>query len=459
MSNLQLKSSLEITEKEIVSIYGAGGKSTLLYLLAGELSGGGSKVVVTTTTRIYQRPDLPLVLSPTLPEAASKLRKLPAGKYPVILAGGLLPGGKLKGIDPSWPGRLIEEPGVSCILGECDGAAGRPLKGYAPYEPVLPADSSVAVPVLGLSSLGTTLDSERVHRPELFSEMAGIKMGETIRAEHLIRSMKWMIALGRRQAPRARVVPVFNQADLASDPGVITQIASSLAGCPDVNYLIFTAARHQAPVKFIFNVCSSRAVPEVSCVVLAAGFSRRMGCDKLALELGGTTVLERTLQNVARSGVSDTVVVINPGATGLEARLSKFNVKLTVNERSLQGISTSVQAGLSSVAATSQGVIFALGDQPLIPTRVYDSLLENYRRQLPLAAYPAYRGRRGNPVLFDRRTWPMLMELEGDKGGSQLLNRMSEHEICPVEMDIPEVLVDLDTPADYEDILHLLRKP
>ncbi|HHX88136.1 MAG TPA: nucleotidyltransferase family protein, partial [Firmicutes bacterium] len=197
--------------------------------------------------------------------------------------------------------------------------------------------------------------------------------------------------------------------------------------------------------------------PEVDCVVLAAGFSRRMGLDKLALDLGGTTVLERTLQNVLRSGVNETIVVINPEATDLEARLSKYNLKLIVNHRSSQGISTSVQAGLSSVAATSQGVIFALGDQPLIPARVYNSLLDSYRSGLQLALYPTYRRRRGNPVLFDRRTWPMLMELEGDKGGSQLFASLPASELCAVEMDIPEVLVDLDTPGDYENISDIFK--
>jgi len=41
----------------------------------------------------------------------------------------------------------------------------------------------------------------------------------------------------------------------------------------------------------------------------------------------------------------------------------------------------------------------------------------------------------------------MLMELEGDKGGSQLFASLPASELCAVEMDIPEVLVDLDTRA------------
>ncbi len=457
VNNLQLKSVLGITEKEIVSIYGAGGKTSLLYLLASELSGSGNKVVVTTTTKIFQNPNIPLVLTPRLSEAKAKLQRLLLGRNPLILAENLYPGGKLKGIDPSWPGRLIEQPGLFCILGECDGAAGRSLKGYASFEPVLPPDSSIILPVLGLSGLGAPLNSKQVHRPEQFSQMVGIKMGETVRVEHLIRSLKWMVELGRRQAPRARVVPVLNQADLVSDIGVIKQIAGAVAGDPDLQHIIFAAARKPAPVKFIFNLISGQAVPRVSCVVLAAGFSRRMGSDKLALELGGTTVLQQTLQNIARSGISETILVINPGATGLKASLSKYNLKFAVNKRSFLGISTSLQAGLSQVAPTSQGVIFALGDQPLISARVFDNLLENYRRRLPLAVFPTCRGCRGNPVLFDRRTWPLLMELEGDRGGSQLLSRLPAEELLPVEMEMPEILVDLDTPGDYEAILNRFK--
>ncbi len=457
MNNLLLSSCLGIKQKEIISIYGAGGKTSLLYLLAGELAGGEKKVVVTTTTKIFQHPSFPLILAGTLTEVVRKLRLLPAGRDPVVLAAGLLPEGKLKGIDPSWPGRIVSEPEVSFALAECDGAARKPLKGYASHEPVLPPDSGLALPVMGLIGLGTALSPGTVHRPELFSIIARMQMGETITAEHLVRGMKWMVELGCRQAPGARTVPVFNQADLISDPGIITKIADLTAGIDDIRHIVFTSACRPVPLQFIFGISGERAAPEVSRVVLAAGLSRRMGKDKMTLELGDSTVLEQTLQNLIRSSDGEIIVVINPETAWLGARLSRFKLKVVINERAQLGISTSLQAGLSQVSATSQGAMFILGDQPFIPARVYSSLLERYRSRLPLAVYPTYRGRRGNPVLFDRRTWPMLMELKGDRGGSQLLHCLSDRDLCPVEVDAPEILMDLDTPDDYLSILNQFR--
>ena len=261
---------------------------------------------------------------------------------------------------------------------------------------------------------------------------------------------------GGHRAP-APGVPVFNQVDRVSESRLIIKIADSLAGEPALRQVVFTDARQPAPVKYIFNLSSGRAVPEVSCILLAAGFSRRMGCDKLALKLGGTTVLEQTLQNLAGTGISEIIGVINPESAGLGARLLKYGARVVVNERSYLGIAGSLKAGLSAASAVSQGALFALGDQPLIPARVYEHLLENYRLRLPLAAYPTCRGRRGNPVLFDRRTWPLLAKLEGDRGGSQLLGALPAGECCPVEMDMEEIAVDLDTPDDYEQVLGRIK--
>ena len=206
-------------------------------------------------------------------------------------------------------------------------------------------------------------------------------------------------------------------------------------------------------MRYIFNLASGQAVPEVSAVVLAAGFSRRMGRDKLTLPLEGGTVLGETLRKLAPAGVRETIVVLNPASAVSREQLGRLGVKVVVNEKSHRGIATSLQAGLAAVAPGSQGVIFVLGDQPLIPTAAYQRLLESYRRRLPQVAYPVYRGRRGNPVIFDRRCWSQLLELEGDRGGRQLFSGIPSEEILAVAMEGEEVLLDLDTPGDYEQML------
>ena len=453
VNNLQLASALGVGERELISLYGAGGKTTSLYLLAEELSAAGERVVITTTTMLFEPPDRALLLGSSPEEFLRRLGEPVEGPGPPLLARARLPEqGKLKGIEPHWPGRLSRELGLT-VVAECDGADRRPLKGYASYEPVLPADSTLAVPILGLKGLGVTLNGEQVHRPGLFAAMAGLKIGETVGVEHLVRSMKKMIRRGRGQAPRARVVPLFTQVDLLPDQAVIRAVAAGLAGEPGLETLLFTALRESSPVRYIFNLASGQAVPEVSAVVLAAGFSRRMGRDKLTLPLEGGTVLGETLRKLAPAGVRETIVVLNPASAVSREQLGRLGVKVVVNEKSHRGIATSLQAGLAAVAPGSQGVIFVLGDQPLIPTAAYQRLLESYRRRLPQVAYPVYRGRRGNPVIFDRRCWSQLLELEGDRGGRQLFSGIPSEEILAVAMEGEEILLDLDTPGDYEQML------
>ena len=157
MKNLLLKSCLGIGGKEVVSIYGAGGKTALLYRLAGELAGGAGKAVtlVTTTTKIYQPPGLPLILCRALSEAKDQLQAVPA------------PGGGRF----SWRGFAPEGSSRGWILlaGAFDrGAAGREYShrgrrgGKAawlvmPLRAGFTAGFKYNYPALGLSSLGTPL--------------------------------------------------------------------------------------------------------------------------------------------------------------------------------------------------------------------------------------------------------------------------------------------------------------
>lgn len=193
-------------------------------------------------------------------------------------------------------------------------------------------------------------------------------------------------------------------------------------------------------------------------MVLAAGAASRMGRDKLALEIAGKTVLEHTLDRVAAAGIENCIVVVRPGG-GRPARLSeRAGCTPVVNHAYAAGIAASLKVGLSAVDGAAQGVIFALGDQPCVPPSVFRSLVENHANRLSLVTGPAYRGKRGNPVLFDRRTWPLLMQLKGDSGGRQVIEMLPEREISWLETGAPAVLQDIDTPGDYRKMLRREEK-
>lgn len=266
MNRMELKKALGLKGKEIISFYGAGGKSSLIAHLAKELSEAGEKVVVTSTTKIKQPEKMPCILASESTNAFSDLQKALSKQNVVAIGNALLPGNKLDGI----ASYLLEELFSSCKMAnywlvEADGAACKPIKGHASYEPVIPPASSLIVPVLGADAIGLVLNSENVHRAEIFSSITGLKRGEPISVDHFTCCLKNMLQLGRFQSPVARIVPVINKTDVIADKILFRDIVTALAGYPQLDYLLCTAAKEKEAVKYVFSLVNARGKPSTVC--------------------------------------------------------------------------------------------------------------------------------------------------------------------------------------------------
>jgi molybdenum cofactor cytidylyltransferase len=93
-----------------------------------------------------------------------------------------------------------------------------------------------------------------------------------------------------------------------------------------------------------------------------------------------------------------------------------------------------------------EAAIFLLADMPRVSASTIRRLLETHGASLPAIVAPVAGGRRGNPVLFDRRLFPALHALSGDQGGRSLLERWPWQAI---EVD-PREFVEVDRPDDLE---------
>ena len=177
---------------EMVAFVGGGGKSSLMFGLANVLPG---HVVTTTTTRIFaaQMNLAPAVcslsnvdtgvarvdrserlggdglnegsitkLSPT-DELGAQL-----SSHGHCLVVGDVVGEKAEGIPVDVPGRLLSRTDVDYVLVEADGSRMRPCKAPAKHEPVIPPQTTLVVPVVGIDALGGRL-ADVAHRPELVS--------------------------------------------------------------------------------------------------------------------------------------------------------------------------------------------------------------------------------------------------------------------------------------------------
>ncbi len=111
------------------------------------------------------------------------------------------------------------------------------------------------------------------------------------------------------------------------------------------------------------------------------------------------------------------------------------------------GLSASLRAGLAGLPPNADAVLVCLGDMPGVSPATMDRLIAAHVPGGPVqAVVPVWQGRRGNPVLWDRRCFADLATVSGDAGGRQLLRRPGLL-ITEVPSDDPYVLADCDTPA------------
>lgn len=190
----------------------------------------------------------------------------------------------------------------------------------------------------------------------------------------------------------------------------------------------------------------SRADATIHGVVLAAGESRRFGDrNKLLVAVDGVPIVRDAVRTLLAAELDGVTVVLGHEAERVRSALADLDVQFVENERYRQGQGTSVAAGVVA-AGDADAVLIALGDMPHVDPASVDRLLEVYRAGAWSALAAAVDGRRGNPVLFDRRHFETLRSLDGDRGGRDVLLGASDGAL--VETGDPDVLRDVDRPAD-----------
>ena len=197
---------------------------------------------------------------------------------------------------------------------------------------------------------------------------------------------------------------------------------------------------------------NGRSDSRVGALVLAAGSSSRMGKPKQLLPLAGTTVLERTLQNLHDAQVDEIVLVLGSSAEIIKQQLSPSstrNLKILVNPDYSQGMASSLRAGLSAIASDMDATLIILADQPFIQPETLKRIIDRYRHSDAQIVIPAYKGFRGNPVLLDRSVFEEVTALKGDIGCRAIFGDHADG-IVKVEVDDIGVLLDIDNQEDYE---------
>ncbi|MCH7674843.1 nucleotidyltransferase family protein [candidate division KSB1 bacterium] len=194
----------------------------------------------------------------------------------------------------------------------------------------------------------------------------------------------------------------------------------------------------------------------VAAILLAAGTSSRMGKEnKLLLKIAGKTILQWSVENVLASKVTQGFVVAGKGFEEVQSYLSQFEVTVVHNSNYQSGISASLKAGLKMVASSTDGALILLADQPNLQPQTLNCFLELFSDGDKKIIAGQYDPITGNPVLFHRKYFNDLWQLQGDVGARSLLKRFPG-EIATVEIP-PEQSLDIDTPEDFSKMRTILE--
>jgi molybdenum cofactor cytidylyltransferase len=188
-------------------------------------------------------------------------------------------------------------------------------------------------------------------------------------------------------------------------------------------------------------------------ILLAAGESKRMeGAFKPLLKWGTRTVIGECVEQLNKSKLDEIFVVLGHRELEIRQRLTGTGVQYAINENYQQGgMLSSVKIGWAQIAPSTDGVLIALVDQPMVKTSVINKLIDAFQHTDKRIVVPTYDGKQGHPIILNADFEDDLMQLADDTpNGLRALIEANRDEILEVEVDSPAILEDIDQPGDYE---------
>lgn len=212
-----LRHSLQLNKGGVISLVGAGGKTSLMFRLARELSRQGAAVLSTTTTKIRtpsRKQSSVVIIAESAKDLTVEAKKI-LGPIPHISAGSrLIPfQNKLKGFSPEAIESIWQSGVFRWIVIEADGAAGKSLKAPAAHEPVIPQCTKWVIGIVSLAAVGKPLTGKWVFRPHLVSKITGLAQGALITESAIAEVLTNANGIMKGFPAQAKRFAFLNQAD------------------------------------------------------------------------------------------------------------------------------------------------------------------------------------------------------------------------------------------------------
>jgi molybdenum cofactor cytidylyltransferase len=185
----------------------------------------------------------------------------------------------------------------------------------------------------------------------------------------------------------------------------------------------------------------------ISGIILASGFSSRMRQNKLLLPIEGLPLVERVVRAASLSFLDEAILVFRD--VPVQEIGEKYGLRTVYNESAKTGQSAAVNLGVREASEEVSGYLFLVGDQPYMNEKIINRMLDAHLEQPNRILAAAYRGGRGNPVLFPVSFREHLLNLISDTGGRQIIKQFPD-KVTEVVFDDESAGIDVDTPEEYK---------
>ncbi len=191
-------------------------------------------------------------------------------------------------------------------------------------------------------------------------------------------------------------------------------------------------------------------IDNVAIAILAAGESKRMGSPKAFLQIEGETLLDRTIATAKSTNAQNIFLITGAYHNEMLQVANMAGIKVLFNEDWQEGMSSSLRRAIEAVGDLSnlKGLLVLLIDQPYVDRDLLRLLISKFEENPEKPVTSFYKNVNGVPAIFPRILWNDLLEISGDKGARQLLQKRED----VISIPFPKGAIDLDFPEDFEQI-------
>ena len=188
---------------------------------------------------------------------------------------------------------------------------------------------------------------------------------------------------------------------------------------------------------------------KITNIILAAGQSKRMLNDnKLLIKINKKTMLATMITKSLNSSADNTVLVLGYQSDVIQEIIQDKNITTIVNKDFTKGLSSSLQCGISALPDDCDAAVIILADMPGITSTIIDNMINSFNpKKNNSIIIPTFNKKRGNPILLDRKFFPDILRVTGDKGAKDIIKN-NKNSILEVPQKNSSVLNDIDTKED-----------